>query len=105
MSELALLERVPLADRAIRGQLAADGLWVAGGVDGVVSRLDPETLAAEDTFLIGEQVQDVWRDEVRDELWATLWADDAIVRVDPTTGAVLDRLPANAPLLMQPVPP
>jgi hypothetical protein len=102
---LTLVDRFPLADRAIRGQLASDGLWLAGGVDGVVTRLDPDTLAVLDTFPLGEQVQDVWRDEVRDELWATLVADDAIVRVDPTSGAILDTVPATAPLLMEPVPP
>ena len=104
-TNVELIEHVALTARAIRGQLAADGLWLAGGVDGVVTRLDPETLAAEATFAVGEQVQDVWRDEVRDELWATLWAENEIVRVDPTDGTLLDRVPANAPLLMEPVPP
>ena len=81
----------PIGGSIRRISTGAGSVWVADADGGDVVRLDPGTVTVTATIDVGEH--GAGEMAVRDDrVWVAVFPEDAIVRIDPATNAVVERV-------------
>src|SRR5579864_2738720 len=94
----ALVKEVPTGAKSIdliEYAAEAHAVFAASGADGTIAKVDAQSLAVAGVFKIGSALEQPRFNPADHLLYVTGSGADALFRLDPNTGRVVDKLPLN----------